>query len=249
MNNSLQIIPVFNLTLMVIPVIAVAVIYFFWAMRYQTIMYALLRMVVQLVLIGYVLNYLFVFDRAATAMLVFIVMLTIASWIALRPLKRKSAALYAKMLLAISAGGLGTLLFVTQFVLELYPWFSVKYMIPLAGITFSNAMNAVCLAAERFESESANGGDYETVRNTALHAGMIPTVNMLFAVGLVSLPGVMTGQILSGVSPLIATRYQMVIMCLVLGAAGISTALYLALMRPVAVAPANVRGGSSSAPQ
>ena len=60
---------------------------------------------------------------------------------------------------------------------------------------------------------------------------MIPTINMLFAVGLVSLPGLMTGQILSGVPPLVAARYQFVVMCLVLGAAGISTALYLTFMR------------------
>ena len=87
------------------------------------------------------------------------------------------------------------------------------------------------LAAERFESETANSGDYASARNAALHAGMIPTMNMLFAVGLVALPGVMTGQILSGVPPLVAVRYQMVIMCLVLSAAGISTAIYLVLMR------------------
>ena len=56
---------------------------------------------------------------------------------------------------------------------------------------------------------------------------MLPQINSLLAVGLVSLPGMMTGQILSGVSPLIAVRYQIVVMCMVLGSAGISTALYL----------------------
>ncbi len=231
MNSGLQTIPVFNLALMIIPVIVVAVIYYRWVMRYQTILHAFLRMAVQLILIGYVLNYLFAVNNVATVMLVLAVMLAISGWIALRPLKHKSVALYAKMLAAIAVGGLPMLVFTTQAVLELTPWFSVKYVIPLAGITFSNAMNTVCLAAERFESETEKGGAYETTRNVALQAAMIPTVNMLFAVGLVSLPGVMTGQILSGVPPLVAVRYQMVIMCLVLGAAGISTAFYLMLMR------------------
>ena len=66
---------------------------------------------------------------------------------------------------------------------------------------------------------------------TAYHAAMIPVINSLFAVGLVSLPGMMTGQILSGVSPLIAARYQIMVMCMIFASAGISTAVFLALGR------------------
>ncbi|MCB1689564.1 MAG: ABC transporter permease, partial [Halioglobus sp.] len=62
-------------------------------------------------------------------------------------------------------------------------------------------------------------------------AAMIPVINSLFAVGLVSLPGMMTGQILSGISPLIAARYQIVVMCMIFAASGISTALFLAIIR------------------
>lgn len=232
MDTSIPTISIFNLSLMIIPVVAVAAIYYRWAMGCRVILYASLRMVVQLILIGYVLTYLFEFDNPLTLTLVVLVMLGVSSWIALYPLKRKSAEMYIKIMLAIMIGGGTTLAFTTQFVLELAPWFSVKYMIPLAGMTFSNAMNTVSLAAERFESEAPSGKDYEKTRIAALQAAMIPTVNTLFAVGLVSLPGVMTGQILSGVSPLVAVRYQIMIMCLVLGAAGVSTAIYLALMRP-----------------
>ena len=57
--------------------------------------------------------------------------------------------------------------------------------------------------------------------------------NSLFAVGLVALPGMMTGQILSGVSPLIASRYQIMVMCMIFAAAGISTVIFLVLARPV----------------
>ena len=66
-------------------------------------------------------------------------------------------------------------------------------------------------------------------RNAAFQAGMIPVINALLAVGLVSLPGMMTGQILSGVSPFVAARYQIMVMCLIFASAGLSTALYLVL--------------------
>lgn len=68
-----------------------------------------------------------------------------------------------------------------------------------------------------------------------MRAALIPIVNTLFAVGLVSLPGLMTGQILSGVSPLIAVRYQVMVMCMVFGAAGLSAALFLRFLRPRAL--------------
>ena len=60
-----------------------------------------------------------------------------------------------------------------------------------------------------------------------MQTAMIPVINALFAVGLVSLPGMMTGQILSGVSPLIAARYQIMVMLMIFSAAGLSTALFL----------------------
>ena len=88
-------------------------------------------------------------------------------------------------------------------------------MIPLAGMAFANAMNSVSLASERLQAEIDNGNSGIKARNTAFQASLIPTINSLFAVGLVSLPGMMTGQILSGVSPLIAVRYQIMVMCMI----------------------------------
>jgi putative ABC transport system permease protein len=75
------------------------------------------------------------------------------------------------------------------------------------------------------------GKDWEVARRTAFDTAMIPVINSLFAVGLVSLPGMMTGQVLSGVSPLIAAKYQIVVMTMLFGAAGISAALYLVLSK------------------
>ena len=73
------------------------------------------------------------------------------------------------------------------------------------------------------------GDDYTTARDTAMQTALIPIINSLFAVGLVSLPGMMTGQILSGVSPLIAVRYQIMVMAMIFGASGIATAVFLLL--------------------
>jgi len=84
----------------------------------------------------------------------------------------------------------------------------------------------VAIAVERFDYE-IQLNDYAQSRFLAFKAAMIPQVNTLLAVGLVSLPGMMTGQILSGISPLIAARYQIVVMAMVLGSAGISTILFL----------------------
>ena len=92
-------------------------------------------------------------------------------------------------------------------------------------------MAAVSLAAERLFAERAHGLGWEEARLAAYQAAMIPVINSLFAVGLVSLPGMMTGQILSGVSPLVAARYQIVVMCMIFAASGISTALFLAMIR------------------
>ena len=124
-----------------------------------------------------------------------------------------------------------TLLLITQGVLHLHPWYLPRYLIPLAGMIFANAMNSVSLAAERFEAEIKRDVDYDQARNIALRASLIPIINSLFAVGLVSLPGMMTGQILSGISPLIAVRYQIMVMCMIFGAAGISSACFLTLVK------------------
>ena len=76
-----------------------------------------------------------------------------------------------------------------------------------------------------------SGKEFTPARNTALNTALIPVINSLFAVGLVSLPGMMTGQILSGVSPLIAVRYQIMVMFMVFGASGLSCITYLQFVK------------------
>ena len=138
----------------------------------------------------------------------------------------------SKALTGIAVGGGLTLALVTQVILELDPWYMPRYMIPLAGMIFSNSMNSVSLAAERLTSEMDRGMRYSNARGIALTTALIPITNSLFAVGIVSLPGMMTGQILAGVDPLIAVRYQIMVMCMIFSSAGISSACFLLLSKP-----------------
>ena len=231
MYNSVQAVTVSGLIWGFVPVLLVIGLLFRWTEKGWTATYSVARMLIQLLLIGYVLVFIFETDHAGIIIAVLTVMLVAASWIAIQPLQNRQPRLYLNALIAIFAGGVFTLALVTQAVLSIEPWFLPRYMVPLAGMVFANAMNAVSLAAERFEAERANSVSYERARSIALRACMIPVINSLFAVGLVSLPGMMTGQILSGVSPVIAARYQIVVMCMIFGASGLSAGLFLMLER------------------
>ena len=112
-------------------------------------------------------------------------------------------------------------------VLELRPFHSAQYVIPLAGMVFASAMNSISICAERFQSERNRGEKITVAREFAFKAALIPITNALFAVGLVSLPGMMTGQIIAGVDPPIAARYQIMVMCMLFSSAGLSAACFL----------------------
>lgn len=232
MNNGIQLIPFLNLSLAFIPAIVVVIIFLKWSLDFRESLHAITRMLAQLLLVGYFLAFIFDSDSALIVLGVLTVMVFASSWIALRTIKLERKNLFFKAFFAIFLGGSLTLLLVSQGVLNLNPWYSPRYLIPLAGMIFSQAMNSVSLAAERMRAESDRGLDYEKARGIALRASLIPITNSLFAVGLVSLPGMMTGQILSGVSPLIAVRYQIMVMCMVYGASGMASALFLTLIKP-----------------
>ena len=231
MNMSLYHISLPDLLWVMIPVSVVIVIYMRWTQDKATLFYALFRMLIQLILIGYVLTYIFASDSPYLIVLILSVMLIAASMISLRPLQKRQKSLYLYALVSIFLGGVFTLLMVIFGVLDLNPWYKPQFLIPIAGMIFANSMNAVSIAAERFESEAERDRSYIDARAVSYKAALIPIINALFAVGLVSLPGMMTGQILAGVDPLIAVRYQIMVMLMILGSAGISVAIYLVLMK------------------
>ncbi|MDX2480785.1 MAG: ABC transporter permease, partial [Desulfuromusa sp.] len=217
MSSSIQTIPLLNLALAFVPVIVVIVIIGKWQLGYKSSIYAVCRMLLQLLLIGYFLTYIFKTESALIVVAVLAIMLFSASWIALRTMSIPRKALYLKSFLAIFIGGGSILILMSQAVLSLVPWYLPSYLVPLAGMIFANSMNSISLAGERLEAEISRSIPYEKARSIALQASLIPITNSLLAVGLVSLPGMMTGQILSGVSPLIAARYQIMVMCMIFG--------------------------------
>ncbi len=229
MDSTLPTIPLTNLLIAFAPSVLLLAIMHRWSLRAQTALYASGRMLVQLLAVGYVLTYLFETDEPAVIALVVTLMVLVSAWIALRPLRQRGMSAYPRALIAVAASGLTMLVIVTQLVLDLPRWFEPKFVVPLAGMIFANTMNTVSLAAERFESERERSIDVAAARRAALDASLIPQINGLLAVGLVSLPGMMTGQILSGVEPLVAVRYQIMVMCMVFGSGGLGAAAYLAL--------------------
>jgi putative ABC transport system permease protein len=214
-----------------LPAALAVVILWRWSAGAGTAVYANARMLAQLLLIGYVLVYIFEAGEPSIVLAVLGVMLLAASVIAIRPLARTSTDVYWHALVAISIPGLLVLALVSQVVIGVDPWFEPRYLVPLAGMIFSGAMNAVSLAGERAQAEAARGEGYTETRRIALHAALIPITNSLFAVGLVALPGMMTGQILSGVSPLVAAKYQIVVMLMLFGVAGLSASMFIRLER------------------
>ncbi len=231
MDSTLQIISIYELAIAFIPVLLVIVLLYKWSLGAGEALYSIIRMLIQLILVGYVLVFIFESEDVWITSFVILIMILVSSWISLRATVQFREKLFWKVVLSSVLGG-GSVLFLTVWiVLELNPIFKPQYTIPLAGMVFANSMNTISLALERLNAELKNKIEYTVARNTAFHAALIPMINTMFAVGIVSLPGMMTGQVLSGVSPLIAVRYQILIMCMIFSSAAISTACLLVISR------------------
>ncbi|HJV66888.1 MAG TPA: iron export ABC transporter permease subunit FetB [Geomonas sp.] len=207
-------------------------------------LWASVRMVVQLVLVGYLLHFIFSVKNPLPVMAVLLVMGAFSLQVIGGRIKRKMPHFYrvAGTSLFIGCGG-ATFLF-SAVIVRSSPWYDPRYLIPLAGMIIGNSMNGATLAAERLAAEmrerreeietalclgaSGKQASAPSVR-TAFRAALLPTVNTMAAMGIVSLPGMMTGQILSGTEPIVAVRYQIAIMCAITGA--VSVTAYLILLQ------------------
>jgi putative ABC transport system permease protein len=212
-----------------VPIIMVCIIYRVWDGNVNDVLIASTRMVLQLTVIGYVLIYLFVNPSIWISLTVVTVMITVAGWISIRPIKNHSG-IFVSSLIALGVSVTLHLLISLKFVMQVENWYEPNILIPLAGMYFANTMNAISLSAERFFSEITNGKSLADAKLIAFRAAMIPQINSLLAVGVVALPGMMTGQILSGISPIIAVRYQIMIMAMLLGTCGLGAAIILWLL-------------------
>ena len=229
--NEVTIIPLANLLLGFLPVILLITVMKFWGLNALQSVYANFRMLIQLLLIGYVLTYIFETDQPIIVLFVVLFMILMSSWIALRPLQERGIKAFMIVVVSLGLSGLAVLLLISQLIVELPRWYEPSFIVPIAGMIFANSMNTVSLAGERFSIERQRDKNYHEARKIALETAMIPQINALLAVGLVSLPGMMTGQILSGIEPLTAARYQIMVMCMIFSTAGLSAVTYMSLKK------------------
>jgi len=198
------------------------------------------RTVLQLTLVGYVLVFIFSIDRWYWVVVALLVMLAVATKAAVDRQDTRRAGLFSITGAALLLGSGLTLIYVSVMVVHVDPWYNPRYLIPLFGMILGNAMNAAALAADRLAGEietrhaeieaylalgaTPERAAREPVRR-ALRASLIPTVTSLMVVGIVSLPGMMTGQILAGANPLVAIRYQIVVMFMLASAVALAAVI------------------------
>lgn len=216
----------------------------------RTLLIAAVRTVVQLLLIGLVLKAVFGNAHWWWIGLLALVMLMAASWEVTSRQRRRLRGSWSFTVgsasMFVSSFSV-TVLALTQ-VIGADPWYAPQYAIPLLGMLLGNTMNGVALGLDRL-TDGAWAGRHIiearlmlghpaaeavlSVRNDSIRVGIIPIVNSMAAAGLVSLPGMMTGQILAGADPLEAVKYQILIMFLIAAGTifGTVTAVWLASRR------------------
>lgn len=199
----------------------------------RKLLVASLRTVVQLLLVGYVLGWVFALDSPFTVLVLLTIMIGIAARAAIQRSARTFSGAQTGAFVMLAVTGLTTTIGATQLVIGVDPWWRPQYIVPLLGMVLGNGLTGMSLCLDeltrsldegraRVETELAFGATrWEAVRGPlreAIRRGMIPIINAMMVVGIVSLPGMMTGQILEGADPLAAVRYQIVIMFMIAGA-------------------------------
>jgi putative ABC transport system permease protein len=188
-------IPLSNLLYSLIPLFIIGYFYYKWSNNKYEIAYATIRMVIQLLLVGYILIYLFNEKDIYVGIAILSFMIIVSTWISLRNTTNKTFSHFIKILSSITISNILHLLLIINFILDLEDFYEPRYVIPIAGMIISNSMNVLSLAIERFEKELKTLS-FEEARNNSFKSALIPQINSLLAVGLVSLTGMMTGQIL-----------------------------------------------------
>ena len=242
---------VFDLSLAAILVVALA----FTSMRIypglaQQLLIAALRTAIQLTLIGLVLKSLFENATLLWVALLSILMLAIAGREVMARQQRRFSGLwgYGIGVVSMFISSFSIALFALIVVVGNQPWYQPQYAIPLLGMLLGNTMNGIALALDRLTQNAWEQRDViearlmlghsaedavSGIRQQVFRSGLIPIINAMAAAGIVSLPGMMTGQILAGADPVEAVKDQIMIMFLIAGGAGFGTlaAVHLGVKR------------------
>ena len=192
----------------------------------QSLVVASLRMVVQLLLVGYCLQWIFTLRNPLLILLLALFMTTIAALSSVNRTRRRFTNIYWHNLVCLLSASFLVTGLIVKGIIRLDPWYDPQYLIPLLGMVLGNALTGTSLALDKFMEELTSKREqiealltlgatrweaaHEPLKE-ALQTGMIPTINSMMVMGLVSLPGMMTGQILAGAKPTDAVRYQILI--------------------------------------
>lgn len=191
------------------------------------------RMTIQLVLVGYVLTY--IFDNPSpwfTIIIILIMELFAINNIYSRAKERLTRRFKRIIALSMFTGTIISILYFLLIVINLDPWFNPQYFIPISGMLIGNSMTGISLGIEGLttgikdnisfiENVLMLGGKPEmatkNIRDRVFYNSILPTLNSMIGMGIIFLPGMMTGQILAGAPPLTAIKYQIAIMLGILG--------------------------------
>ncbi len=206
---------------------------------HRRIAIATIRMVLQLVAIGFVLRFVFALrEPAVTLALVVVMALVAAREVATRPAQRLAG--FGNHLVGAASVGLAvilTALLALTTAIRPQPWYDPRYAVPLVGIILGNVLNAASITLDvilggfareqgAIEARLAQGATFREASRPlvmrAIRQGLLPIINAMSASGIVTLPGIMTGQILAGMDPLEAVKYQILLMFLLAGASGLA---------------------------
>lgn len=236
--NGIQVLSVVDLILAGVLVLALGGVQLLLGLGLlRALVWGSVRMVLQLLLVGLVLKSLFAVANLGWIALMALVMLLLAGYEVTARQKRPIAGWrgYGIGLASMGLTAAIMTLFTLTIIIQPHPWYTPQYAIPLLGMILGNTMTGIGLALNhltqtawssrvRIEARLLMGQTAREatgeLRADALRAGLIPTLNMLAAAGLISLPGMMTGQILAGAPPMEAVRYQILIMLLITAATG-----------------------------
>lgn len=191
------------------------------------------RTVIQLLLVGHILRFVFQVQTVWAIAAIALLMVAVAARTAVARPARTYARAGTHAFVTLVLTGLITTTAVTATVIRVDPWYHPQYLIPLLGMVLGNGLNGISLSLDHLleafvtrqaevEMELSLGASrWEAARDPireAVRRGMIPIVNTMTIVGIVSLPGMMTGQILAGADPVEAVLYQIVVMFTLAGA-------------------------------
>jgi len=203
---------------------------------------SLSRMTIQLVIAGFLLRYIFEINNITLVVLIFLIMSFFASYIILNKSTVKNREFIIYIIISLSFVGLTINYFFLTFIVGIKPWYDAVYFIPVAGMILGNTMSSSALLLERFFNDfNDNKKQIETYLtfgatplealrpsfNKSMRVAVLPTLTSMSGMGLVFLPGMMTGQILSGIDPLISIKYQIAIMLAIISSITFTSILLL----------------------